>query len=109
MLRVITFPAFLITCLFAGAQNVNGIWKGKLVMEQGGCFPVYNIELQIKIDGSKISGNSYHYSDTTNFVKEVFEGLYDSTSKSMQIDEKNVATFRIPADCIPCIKKYALN
>jgi hypothetical protein len=27
----------------------------------------------------------------------------------MLIDEKNVATFRIPADCIPCIKKYSLT
>ena len=78
-------------------------------MEPGGCFPVYNIELQIKMDGAKISGNSYHYSDTTNFVKEVFEGQYDSLAKNMVIDEKNVATFRIPADCIPCIKKYTLS
>jgi hypothetical protein len=109
MQRVVTLSSLLLACLFTSAQNVNGIWKGKLVMEPGGCFPVYNIELQIKIDGSKITGNSYHYSDTTNFVKEVFEGLYDSTAKSMLIDEKNVATFRIPADCIPCIKKYSLN
>lgn len=109
MQRVIFIPGLLLTFLFADSQNINGIWKGKLVMEPGGCFPVYNIELQIKTDGAKITGNSYHYSDTTNFVKEIFEGSYDSTAKSMLIDEKNVATFRIPADCIPCIKKYALS
>ena len=78
-------------------------------MEPGGCFPVYNIELQIKVMGSKITGNSYHYSDTSNFVKEVFEGSYDSAAKSMLIKENNVATFHIPADCIPCIKKYDLS
>jgi hypothetical protein len=109
MQRVFIFFIFLFTFFCAGAQNINGIWKGKLVMEPGGCFPVYNIELQIKIAGTKITGNSYHYSDTSNFVKEVFEGLYDSAAKSMQIDENNVATFHIPADCIPCIKKYALT
>ena len=78
-------------------------------MEPGGCFPVYNIELQILASGAKITGRSYHYSDTTNYVKEVFEGLYDSVSKSMTIDENSVANFRIPPDCIPCIKRYALS
>jgi hypothetical protein len=78
-------------------------------MEPGGCFPVYNIELQIQISGTTITGNSYHYSDTTNFVKEVFEGMYDSVAKSMMISENRVATFRIPADCIPCIKRYSLS
>lgn len=109
MQRVFTFTILLLISFCASAQNVTGIWKGKLVMEPGGCFPVYNIELQIKIDAGKITGNSYHYSDTSNFVKEVFEGLYDSVAKSMVIDENRVATFHIPADCIPCIKKYALT
>ena len=109
MQRVITFVTTLFIFFAASGQNINGIWKGKLVMEPGGCFPVYNIELQIKVIGSKITGNSYHYSDTSNFVKEVFEGMYDSAAKSMQIDENNVANFHIPADCIPCIKKYALS
>lgn len=100
----------LLTSPFLGeTQNINGIWKGKLVMEPGGCFPVYNIELQILISGTKITGRSYHYSDTTNFVKEVFEGVYDSLAKSMLIDENSVATFRIPPDCIPCIKRYSLT
>jgi hypothetical protein len=93
----------------SSAQNINGIWKGKLVMEPGGCFPVYNIELQIQIVGTKITGSSYHYSDTSNYVKEAFDGLYDSVAKSMIIEELRVATFHIPADCIPCIKKYSLT
>src|SRR5436190_10006254 len=101
MQRVVTLSSLLLACLFTSAQNINGIWKGKLVMEPGGCFPVYNIELQILASGAKITGRSYHYSDTTNFVKEVFEGLYDSISKNMTIDENSVANFRIPPDCIP--------
>ncbi|MDP4265166.1 MAG: hypothetical protein Q8941_21750 [Bacteroidota bacterium] len=109
MQRALISICLLFSLSFAEAQNINGIWKGKLVMEPGGCFPVYNIELQILISGSKITGRSYHYSDTTNFVKEVFEGVYDSVAKSMVIDENSVATFRIPPDCIPCIKRYSLS
>lgn len=102
---------FLLTgAVFTGAaQDIKGIWKGKLVMEPGGCFPVYNIELQIHISGTQITGNSYHYSDTSNYVKEEFEGTYDSVQKILYINEKRVATFRIPADCTPCIKKYTLS
>lgn len=99
----------LLSSSFAGAQNINGIWRGKLVMEPGGCFPVYNIELQIQANGTRIMGTSYHYSDTSNYVREVFEGLHDSAARNMIIEEQRVATFRIPADCIPCIKRYSLT
>jgi hypothetical protein len=98
-----------VSSFFIQAQDVNGIWKGKLVMEPGGCFPVYNIELQIQVNGVKIVGTSYHYSDTGNYVREVFEGIYDSVAKNMIIDELKVARFQIPADCIPCIKRYSLS
>jgi hypothetical protein len=40
----------------------------------GGCFRVYNIELNIKTENGKINGASYHYSDVTNYVKEDFGG-----------------------------------
>jgi hypothetical protein len=94
---------------FAEAQNINGIWKGKLVQEPGGCFPVYNIELQIQLAGSKITGVSYHFSDTSNYVKEDFEGSYDNTKKMIFINEMKVINFHIPPECVPCIKKYSLT
>lgn len=109
MYRLVFLLIFAVVSTFSQAQNLNGIWKGKLVMEPGGCFPVYNIELQITINGTRITGNSYHYSDTSNYVKEVFEGVFDSTTRSMTIEEQRVATFHIPPDCIPCIKKYVLT
>lgn len=78
-------------------------------MEPGGCFPVYNIEFQLQIEDTRIRGNSYHYSDTTNYVKEEFAGEYDSITKSLSIEEQKVSVFQIPPDCIPCIKRYALT
>lgn len=103
----LTFFLLLTSCCFA--QDINGFWKGRLVMEPGGCFPVYNIEFQLQMAGTRITGTSYHYSDTTNYVKEEFEGVYDTTQKELTIQELKVAVFRIPADCIPCIKKYILT
>ncbi|MEP7372973.1 MAG: hypothetical protein ABI675_06245 [Chitinophagaceae bacterium] len=105
---VVLFILLLVTFCVRG-QDINGFWKGRLVMEPGGCFPVYNIEFQLQIAGGSIRGTSYHYSDTTNYVKEEFEGTFDTVSKSLSIEEQKVAVFRIPPDCIPCIKKYALT
>lgn len=110
MRRQTIFFFVLLFSVMAQAQkmpDINGIWKGRLVMNEGGCMPVYNIEFQLQIAGTKITGVSYHYSDTTNYVKESFEGIYKNDSIS--ISEVGVTTFHVPADCIPCIKKYQLT
>ena len=109
MQRQIVLSILLLTTIVSGGQDINGIWKGRLVMEPGGCFPVYNMELQIQVTGSKIKGTSYHYSDTSNYVKENFEGSYLADSNQLSITESGITTFHIPADCIPCIKKYSLS
>lgn len=90
------------------AQSISGIWRGTLTQGPGGCFRIYNIELQIGIKGTIISGASYHYSDVTNYVKEEFTGTYDPESKAVKINEEKILTFRVPSDCIPCIKQYNL-
>jgi len=109
MRGLIILHILILTVCSTAAQDINGFWKGRLVMEPGGCFPVYNIEFQLQIEGDKIHGSSYHYSDTTNYVKEEFVGIYDTVNKSLSIEEQKVSVFRIPPDCIPCIKKYALT
>ncbi len=102
---------FLISFFFvaANAQTPEGIWKGSLTLGPGGCFPVYNLELHIKLKGTKVSGMSYHYSDISNYVKEEFEGTYDPSKKLLTINENKVITYHVPSDCTPCIKKYELD
>ena len=109
MLSKILLPAFLLLAVPLLGQDINGIWKGKLVMAPGGCFPVYNIELQIQVAGTRITGTAYHFSDSLNYVKENFEGIYKKDSNSISIQENGIITFRIKEDCVPCIKKYALT
>lgn len=108
MNRLFTTITFLFVFAAAPAQELSGIWKGTLTQGPGGCFPVYNIELQIQIAGAKITGASYHYSDLTNYVKEEFGGSYDKEKQFLKINELKVLTFRVPNDCIPCIKQYSL-
>ncbi len=100
---------FLLTGTGAGAQELHGYWKGKLTMAPGGCFPVYHIEFQLQIIDNKVTGNSYHYSDTTNYVQVNFEGSYDSVNKIVHIQEKGIIKQKIPADCEACVKAYTLT
>lgn len=109
MLRQFFLLTLILASAFAGAQDINGIWKGRLVMAPGGCFPVYNIELQIQVAGTRIVGTAYHFSDSLNYVRENFEGTYKKDSNIISIQENGIVTFKIKEDCVPCVKKYALT
>lgn len=110
MIRPKPFLLFL-TALFvltATAQDISGIWQGKLTQESGGCFPEYHIELQIQTFNRDITGISYDYYDTTKFVKLNFSGSFTTNKKTIQLAEKKVLQERIPEDCVPCLKTYNL-
>jgi hypothetical protein len=109
MYRPIVSIFFLLAACHVHAQDLSGTWRGKLTQGPGGCFPVYFIEMQLKVEGGKLTGSTYHFSDVTNFVKENFEGVYDRKGNTLTIQESGATTFRVPADCVPCIKRYLLN
>ena len=108
MSRLVTVIFLLSSTCIGYSQNLGGTWRGRLTQGPGGCFPVYFIEMQMRIEGLKVYGSSYHFSDVNNFVKENFEGVYDSKNKSVTIQETGPTTFHVPSDCIPCIKHYSL-
>lgn len=109
MRRSFIVSGVIFLSVYAGAQDINGIWKGKLVMAPGACFPVYNIELQIQVAGTRISGTAYHFSDSLNYVRENFEGVYKKDSNLIQIQENGIITFKIKEECVPCVKNYVLS
>jgi len=105
---------FIIACFicfsptFIIAQDIAGFWKGTFGMSQG-CFPVNNIELQIAIKGDSLYGSSYHYFDIDNYVKKKFTGFYDHTAKKIFVQEEVITTYKIPRQCMVCIKRYELT
>jgi hypothetical protein len=109
MRRYILFFTMGLVCAAAHGQDLNGFWKGKLVMAPGGCFPVYNIELQMQVAGTRVTGTAYHFSDSLNYVKENFEGIFQKDSNVIIIQESGIITFKIKEDCVPCVKKYMLS
>jgi hypothetical protein len=99
----------LFSYLDSGAQELNGIWKGTLTQQPGGCFPVYNVELQVTITGNKVAGFCYHYSDLSNYVKKDYTGFFNAATRTINIQEQRVLTFKIPQDCTPCIRYFTLS
>ena len=109
MKRLFIFVLFLLATAHAFTQELNGVWKGTLTQQPGGCFPVYNVELQVNIINNEVSGICYHYSDLNNYVKKSYNGFYNTASKTINIQERNVMTFHIPRDCTPCIRFFNLT
>jgi hypothetical protein len=104
--QLITLSVLLHTVAFS--QQLNGVWKGTLTQQAGGCFPVYNVELQVNIINNKVAGFCYHYSDVLNYVKKNYNGFYNAATKTIDIQEEKVTTFHIPSDCTPCIRYFSL-
>jgi hypothetical protein len=100
---------FLLWLSPAFSQELNGIWKGTLTQQPGGCFPVYNVELQVTITNNEVAGFCYHYSDFSNYVKKNYNGMYNAATKTINIQEQRVMTFHIPQDCTPCIRYFTLS
>ncbi len=109
-MRIICIVAVLIcTVLSSHAQNLTGIWRGKRTQSAGGCFPEYELELQITYSGNNILGRAYNYYNKEQYTKILFSGKYNPTTKRMVIIESAVLNYNIPNTCIPCIKTYDLN
>ena len=102
---------FTVICCGIHAQDLNGIWRGTLTQAPGGCYAQYTIELQINFipTANTLSGKSYDYRDTSQYVKLDFIGRYNGTTKRMVIIENDLMETRIPSNCVPCVKTYDLT
>jgi hypothetical protein len=98
----------LLSFIDSYAQDVSGFWKGTLTIPNA-CFATNNIEMQITVKGSVITGNSYHYRDIDNYIKKNTTGRYNRATKTVSIKEISVTTYHIPTSCTICIKNYLLT
>lgn len=106
-MRYLLIAGLCMGSLLSNAQDLNGFWKGSLTMT--GCFPENNIELQIRISGDQITGDSYHYQNIYYYVKKRLNGVYNSREKKLKLSENIVTTWQIPYHCVICIKEYELE
>jgi hypothetical protein len=91
------------------SQDINGVWKGRLVMAPSGCFPIYNLEFDLIEKQGIITGTALHFSDSLNYIKKNIRGTYLKDSNRIKLQEIAISSFRIREDCVPCIKTYTLS
>lgn len=104
---------FILAAIFSGSlvmsQDLNGIWRGTLSQEAGGCFPTYHLEIQMTVTGNTMAGTAYDYYDQGRFIKHHFTGRYNAQTKRMVIIEDRLLQVNIPGDCVSCTKTYDLT
>jgi hypothetical protein len=99
---------FLCQVLLLSAQDVDGFWKGSLTFV-GGCFSQNNLELQIKMVGDGIYGDSYHFMDVNNYIRKEVSGYYDPETKKLVVQEGAVTAQLLVDRCSICVKKFQLT
>lgn len=108
MIKRLLFCLFIFQTMLLSAQEVDGFWKGSLTFV-GGCFAQNNLELQIKMVGDGIYGNSYHYMDVNNFIRKDASGFYDPETKKLIVQEGAVTAQQLVDRCSICVKKFQLT
>ena len=76
---------------------------------EGGCFAENHIELQLRIKGATVFGDSYHYENINYYVKKKISGSFDAAAKRLTLHEDYVTTYHIPNSCKICMKNFYLT
>lgn len=76
---------------------------------EGGCFAENHIELQLRIKGATVFGDSYHYENINYYVKKKIIGRFDAAAKRLTLHEDYVTTYHIPTTCKICMKNFYLT
>lgn len=108
MKKCLALLLFLLPIVCLQAQEVGGFWKGSLTFA-GGCFAQNNIELQIKMVGDGLYGDSYHYMDVKNYIRKDISGSYDPETKKLLVQEGAVTEQELVDRCSICIKRFQLT
>ncbi len=70
---------------FSNAQNIDGIWRGYFITDDG---DQYRLEIQVKRNASNaVQGVSYSYLDVRFYGKATMTGTYDKAKKKLRVYE----------------------
>ncbi len=104
LLLLITLIIYLPGSLIA--QDLNGIWRGYFITENG---EQYRYEVQIEHVKTGLSGVTYSYQDRKFYGKATFTGNFNSNSKNALVQEIRTVEVRMSAGSMSCIQKCLLT
>jgi hypothetical protein len=73
--RFLLFCAFFSFSFFVNAQQVTGVWKGKIDKKK--------VEVKIIQQGDSLTGTSYYYESATNYRRYSIKGYFDPNTNSV--------------------------
>ncbi len=104
---------FCICLLLAGgnavAQQLTGVWSGKISRKTAAYQGVENIEIQLYQTGKNLLGYSYAFKDTSRFVLYRVNGSRNKKSKNIRLSESGYAYYVLPPDFFPCEKQFNMQ
>lgn len=100
-----------LNCLPDGlqAQQLTGIWSGKISRSAAKYSGVENVEIQLFQSGKRLWGHSFSFKDTSRFVLFRVEGNRNRKEKSVLLQENGVPFYILPATYFPCEKFFNLT
>jgi hypothetical protein len=108
-------PAFILFFVFfllqndIAAQQLTGIWSGKIIRQTSDYRGVESIEMQIYQTGKTIRGYSFAFKDTSRFVLYKIDGKRIRKQKYIAIREMGAAVYLLPVNFFPCEKFFDLQ
>ena len=105
---ILLFLLIPVTHFTINAQDITGIWRGYFITEN---FSHYKFELQVKQNGSSVSGVSYSYLTTVFYGKATLTGIFNKTGQNALIKEIRTVELKMSdtsslACIMKCIFKY---
>jgi len=73
--RLVFAPVFVLFCFFASAQQITGVWKGKIKGNR--------VELKLVKSGDSLVGNAYYYTSKNNYRKFSIKGYFDPETNNV--------------------------
>ena len=92
--------------LSLSAQDLTGIWRGYFVTDG---YDQYKFELQVKQNGSSVSGVSYSYLNTVFYGKATLTGTFNKAAQNALIREIKTVELRMSGGSTACIMKCIFN
>ncbi len=100
--KIFLYLLFSFGCCAAYAQQLTGVWSGKISRKTSNYQGVENIEVQLYQTGKSLLGYSFAFKDTSRFVLYRISGRRNKKSKAIQLNESGYAYYVLPHNFLPC-------
>ena len=102
---------FLVLCLFAGAQNYTGTWKGTITRDYGTEKVTDSITFDLKQEGSQVKGFSFFSTRPVYYIHCSVKGNLQAQEGGtiLTLSETKILRTNYPERSTLAMDKYMLN